>query len=207
MPDVAPVHPHAQRLLHVAHVDAEAAGGEAVDLHLEVLHAVVAEREHVGGARHAAHHLLHLARDAVQFRDAEAEGLHHHVAAGADDHFLHPHVDRLVDRVGDAREGVQDLADLVDDEVRVALVPPLLARRDGQEEVAVVQPDGVDAEFVGAGAAHDAAHLGHRLQDLALQDHVGFGRLLDTDGGVLAERHHRGALVHRRHEGGADAGV
>jgi hypothetical protein len=113
----------------------------------------------------------------------------------------------LVHRVGDARDAVQHLADLVDDEVRVALVPPLLARRDGEEQVAVVQADGVDAQFVGAGAAHDAAHLRHLLQDLPLDDHVGLARLLDADRRVLAERHHRGALVHRRHEGGADAGV
>ena len=153
------------------------------------------------------HHLLHLAHDAVELGDAEAEGLHHHVAAGADDHLLHPHVDRLVHRVGDAREGVQHLADLVDDEVHVALVPPLVARRDVEEQVAVVQPDRVDAQLVGAGPAHDAAHLRHLLQDLPLDGQVGLRRLLDADRRVLAQGHHRRALVHHRHEGGADPGV
>jgi hypothetical protein len=51
---------HAQRVLHVLDRQAVAAGGQPVDHHAQVLHAVVLDRVDVLVARHLLHQLLDL---------------------------------------------------------------------------------------------------------------------------------------------------
>ena len=88
-----------------------------------------------------------------------------------------------------------------------AFAAPGLLRRQRHVHVSFVQPGRIDSQFVGTGAGHDAADLWNAAHQLLFDAKIGLRRFVDRDGRILADRHHRGALVHHRHEGLADLQV
>ena len=100
-------------VLQVGDVEPEAAGGEPVDADLEVLHAVVLEREGILGAAHAADAGDDLAGQPVEGGEVGAVNLDRQVAAHAGQHFRDAHVDRLGKGEADPREIGHDFAQAV----------------------------------------------------------------------------------------------
>ena len=135
------------------------------------------------------------------------EDLHRQVAAHAGEHLRHAHFDRLGEAVGDAREVLHHLAQLVGEPFLVRLAP-FGTRLEHQEGIGLVQPHRVETEFVGTGARDDAFHFRHPRHDGLLHAQVECrtvcSRLIE---GSFSQLHDDVAFVHHRHEGFADQGV
>ena len=139
--------------------------------------------------------------------DVVAENLHHHVAARADDHFLHAHVDRLRERVGDARNVVEHLAHLA----RSASGVPLPRHSFFGASVMNMSVSFRPAGSMPSSSAPARAMM-RRISGIGVISSRWMRRSVCAASstetvGILADRHDRRAFVHHRHEGLADVQV
>ena len=198
-----PFHQSAQIVLDLLDRHAQTACRLAVDVDAVVLHAAVLGRDHILAARQGLQGLHDLTGQATQFVGIGAKNLHRQIAAHARQHFGGAHFNGLGEAQVHAGNAFGGLTDGVD-EFGLGLEAPLFARLQHQKAVGLIEPHGVQAQFVRTHPGHNAFDLGHRLQNASLQGQVGGRGLLQVDGRELFHLHDDVALIERRHEGLAD---
>ena len=170
------------------------------------MHALIAQGKDIRGTLDTSHDARYFLGLGIQHGKLGAIELHRHIPAHTRQHFGHAHLDRLSEAISDAGNGIQYLANLLD---QLALVfdAPFRLRLQHHKSIGFIQPHGVQADFIRAHPCRDPLHFGYMIKNRFLDLAIHSDRLLQIDGGQLFHLNDDVALVHGRHERLADQGI
>ena len=195
-----------QRVLNLFHAQTKPTSLQTVHRHAQILHTVVLYRVHVLIAGNRLQERFNLARILIELVEFGSENLDRQIAAHTDNHFRHPHFNRLCEAVLDAGHGVEHFAHFVHQRF-LALHAPLALRLQQQIRVGLIESHRVEPDFVGASTRHNAGDLRYRLHNGAVDFQIECGTLFEADRGKFLDPDNQVTLVHRRHKGFADLGI